>query len=118
MTEVVNFVCGHASFLHILAWSQSPELRYTKFLLSKFPIIRCIIIIIATICMYFLVRAELLLMTQMHFGCLLELYNVGRLQPPLPDDDQRKTEVKRPRSRPSSARVAYQPMMETFRTQH
>lgn len=57
-------------------------------------------------------------MTQMHFGCLLELYNAGRIQPPLADDDQAKTETKRPRSRPPSARMAYQPMMDSFRTQH
>ena len=50
-------------------------------------------------------------MTQMHFGCLLELYNLGRIQPPLADEDQAKAETKRPRSRPASARMPYQPMM-------
>ena len=64
------------------------------------------------------VRAELLLITQMHFGCLLELYNMGRIQPPLADEDKTKTETKRPRSRPPSARMAYQSMMDTYRTQH
>ena len=67
--------------------------------------------------LHLLVRGELLLMTQIHFGCLLELYNMGRILPPIADDDQTKAETRRPRSRPPSARMAYQPMMDSFRTQ-
>ena len=66
---------------------------------------------------YRIVRTELLQISQIHFGCLVELYNNGRLQPPLEDDNQ-ATESRQSRSRPASARTAQLPIGDSFRTQY
>ncbi|XP_065887840.1 uncharacterized protein [Dysidea avara] len=63
------------------------------------------------------VRAELLQISQIHFGCLVELYNNGRLQPPLENNSQ-VAESRRSRSRPASARMAQLPIGDSFRTQY